>query len=86
MSSGGNLDLVLPIHKKSTIQIPIFDKYKSKKIISNELKTSRIINSVTKDDWLEIKSSIKRLYSFENHNILKKDFIHKKNLRLKKNQ
>ena len=75
---GGNLDLVYPLIRKAIIQIPIFDKYKSKKIISNELKTSRIFNSVTKEDWLEIKSSIKRLYSFENHNILKKDLIHKK--------
>ena len=68
---GGNLDLVYPLLRKAIIQIPIFDKYKAKKIISSELKTSRIINSITKEDWLEIKSSIKRLYSFENHDIFK---------------
>lgn len=66
---GGNIDLVYPIIRKAIIQIPIFDKYKSKEIISNELITSRVFNSITKQDWIEIKSSIKRLYTFENHNI-----------------
>ena len=68
---GGNLDLVYPKIRKAIIQIPIFDKYKSKEIISNELKTSRVFNSITKEDWLEIKSSIKRLYTFENQTIFK---------------
>ena len=68
---GGNIDLVYPIIRKAVIQIPILDKYKSKQIISNELKTAKICNSITKEDWKEIKSSIKSLYTFENHNIFK---------------
>ena len=68
---GGNLDLVYPIIRKAIIQIPIFDKYKSKEIISNELKTSKVFNSITNEDWIKIKSSIKRLYTFENQKIFK---------------
>ena len=71
---GGNIDLVYPIIRKAIIQIPIFDEYKSRQIISNELKTSRVLNSITKKDWSEIKTSIKRLYTFENHNIFKTRF------------
>ena len=61
---GGDCSLLLPDIKKAIIEIPIYDLNKTKKIIEEELSSSKILNQMTHKDWLDIKHRIKLNYTF----------------------
>ena len=74
---GGNLELIHPNIRKAIIQIPIFNKKKSKEIICKEIQESKVLNSINEKEWKEIKLTIKKFYSFENQFIFRDNYSFK---------